>query len=389
MATRAPRIEFRRALETVHQRLAQGGYPVGRSLPAERQLAEDLGISRTTVRRLLRVLAGERAIDEERRVLGAPGAAEAVAPAFGPTVLVVDELSGLDAARMRQPGWLERILHTATGELRRAGFTVLTVHPRHVLELQPHRAGGLQGALMGWGGGPLDLDRLALRLRGLGVPVVAIGEEPAMLGFDRVWSDHAAGAEAATRWLLARGRRRILPMLPLRTQWQRDRLAGYQRALTATGVGELAPLTSEHSDIGDEVSLAFWARRLSEQLAGYLAAGLDAILALNDFEIPLVVHALRRLGREPNRDIDLVGYDGVWPEVASGRFSDIGPLATIDKRNDRMGAAAVELLLGRMRGQLPPGPQQLVVPPLLVELPAAAASAVAPPMPGPPRPPLG
>jgi DNA-binding LacI/PurR family transcriptional regulator len=54
--------------------------------------------------------------------------------------------------------------------------------------------------------------------------------------------------------------------------------------------------------------------------------------------------------------------------VTGSRFSDIGPLATVDKRNDRMGAAVVEVLLGRMRGQLPAEPQQLAVPPELVDL---------------------
>jgi DNA-binding LacI/PurR family transcriptional regulator len=368
MAERIPRIEYRRALEAVRQRLNHGQYPVGKGLPPERQLATDLGISRNTLRRLLATLVQERVLDEDHRVLGAGGGEVAVTPAFGPTVLVVDDLTGLDPSRMRQPGWLERILHTTELELRRAGFTVLTVHPRHILEIAPHPPGGLQGAVMGWGGGTIDLDRLASRMRGLGVPIVAVGEEPAMLGFDRVWSDHAAGAEAATRWLLARGRRRILPMLPLRTQWQHDRLAGYRRAIAGTSVEAFEPESLEHPDIGDEVSLAFWARRTAEMLAPHIAKGVDAILAINDFEIPLLVHALRRLGKEPNRDIDLVGYDRVWPEVTSSRFRDIGPLATVDKRNDRMGAAVVEVLLGRIRGQLPPEPQQLAVPPDLIDL---------------------
>lgn len=367
---RSPRIEFRRALETVQGRLTDGVYAAGKVLPSERQLATDLGISRNTLRRLFTTLIEEGRIDADHRVLGAAATAiPAVAASFGPTVLVVDDLLGLDPDRMRQPGWLERILHTTRNELRKAGLACLTIEPQRLLDLPPHPSGALVGVILGLGGGRMDLERLASRLRGLGTPIIALGTEPAMHGFDRVWSDHAAGAEAAATWLLARGRRRILPLLTLANQWQRDRYAGYRRAMDIARVPHMEPLALDHPDFGDEISLAFWARRTAELLAPHVEAGVDAILAISDFEIPLLVHALRRLGKEPNRDVDLIGYDHVWPEVTSRRFSDIGPLATIDKRNERMGTALVELLLGRLRGQLPPEPQQLAVPPLLVELP--------------------
>lgn len=366
---RSPRIEFRRALETVQKRLTDGVYPTGKPLPPERQLAADLGISRNTLRRLFATLLQAGSIDAEHRVIGSTVAAPAVASAFGPTVLVADDMMGFDPARMGQPGWMERILHTTRNELRKNGLACLTIEPHRLLDLPPHPPGALVGVILGWGGGKLDLERLGSRLRGLGLPIVALGEEPALHGFDRVWSDHAAGAEAATAWLLARGRRRILPLLPMATQWQRDRFTGYRRALAAARVAHLEPVALDHPDFGDEISLAFWARRTAEQLAPHVESGLDAILAINDFEIPLLVHALRRLGREPNRDVDLVGYDHVWPEVTSRRFSDVGPLATVDKRHDRMGKALVELLQGRLRGQLPPEPQQLAVPPVLIELP--------------------
>ncbi len=372
MVGRKPRIEYRRALDELRLRLSDGRYPAGRGLPSERQLATDLGVARTTVRRLLATLVGEHTLDSEHRVVGGGPVPPAVAPSFGSTVLIVDDLPGLDPTYMHQPGWLERVLHATQLELRRAGFAVLSVHPRHLLDLPAHPPGALVGVVLGWNGGVVDLASLAASLRRLAVPVVAVGEEPAMAGFDRVWSDHIAGAEAATRWLRARGRRRILPMLPLRNQWQRDRLAGYQRAIADTGGVALAPLTMEHPDFGDEVGLAFWAQRTAEQLAPHVLAGIDAILALNDFEIPLLVHSLARLGKQANRDIDLIGYDHVWPEVTSGRFSTIGPLATVDKRNDRVGQAVVELLLGRIRGQLPEGAQLLAVPPQLVELEAGS-----------------
>ncbi|MGV9450029.1 GntR family transcriptional regulator [Streptomyces sp. NPDC003635] len=46
-------------LETLRARMANGDYPVGSSLPAQRSLAEEFGVSRDTVQRVLRELKSE------------------------------------------------------------------------------------------------------------------------------------------------------------------------------------------------------------------------------------------------------------------------------------------------------------------------------------------
>ncbi|WP_261994512.1 GntR family transcriptional regulator [Streptomyces sp. ME109] len=58
--------EFWRVLEELRARLANGAYPLGSSLPAQRTLADELGVSRDTVQRALRALAGEGWIESRQ-----------------------------------------------------------------------------------------------------------------------------------------------------------------------------------------------------------------------------------------------------------------------------------------------------------------------------------
>ncbi|MEU9212439.1 GntR family transcriptional regulator [Streptomyces sp. NPDC048415] len=51
--------EFRRVLDVLRDRMANGTYALGSSLPAQRLLAEEFDVSRDTVQRVVRTLAGE------------------------------------------------------------------------------------------------------------------------------------------------------------------------------------------------------------------------------------------------------------------------------------------------------------------------------------------
>ncbi|MFF2998575.1 GntR family transcriptional regulator [Streptomyces sp. NPDC057950] len=58
--------EFWRVLEELRGRLANGVYPLGSTLPAQRALAEELTVSRDTVQRALRALSGEGWIESRQ-----------------------------------------------------------------------------------------------------------------------------------------------------------------------------------------------------------------------------------------------------------------------------------------------------------------------------------
>ncbi|MFJ8004508.1 GntR family transcriptional regulator [Streptomyces fagopyri] len=58
--------EFWRVLEELRARLGNGVYPLGSSLPAQRALADELGVSRDTVQRALRALQSEGWIESRQ-----------------------------------------------------------------------------------------------------------------------------------------------------------------------------------------------------------------------------------------------------------------------------------------------------------------------------------
>lgn len=84
---------------------------------------------------------------------------------------------------------------------------------------------------------PLAMEALA-RCRQSGIPCVAYGNSPELRGYDRVYSDHRAGSRDLTRWLLAHGRRRIVPFFPFPPTrfWEFERIAGYEEAMRESGL---------------------------------------------------------------------------------------------------------------------------------------------------------
>ncbi|AXE86874.1 winged helix-turn-helix domain-containing protein [Streptomyces sp. Go-475] len=98
---------FLQVAELLRNRIADETYPAGSMLPAQRQLAADLGVSRETLRRVLGQLADEGLLDVRQgsgsRVLDQPS---------GPRKRVVDQA----AARPALGSWIERAFQE-TGEV--------------------------------------------------------------------------------------------------------------------------------------------------------------------------------------------------------------------------------------------------------------------------------
>jgi DNA-binding LacI/PurR family transcriptional regulator len=240
------------------------------------------------------------------------------------------------------------------------------------------------GLLMTYNIGESPLGQaLARRCRQEGVPCVVYGDGPQLDDFDRVTSDHAAGAAALVRWLVSRGRKRILRFWRFSAErnWLSQRNIGFERAIAEAGL-ELLPavrtpnLPREHDiEVPGDASRERFAT-LVRILAGFLLEHFspaskdrwpDAIMVATDRHAYQVAGALRLLGVVPGRDVTLVGYDNVFEDAIERHFEAVGPAATIDKRNDRIAHQLARLLIDRGAGRVPAQPQRCAVEGELIE----------------------
>jgi DNA-binding LacI/PurR family transcriptional regulator len=107
-------------------------------------------------------------------------------------------------------------------------------------------------------------------------------------------------------------------------------------------------------------------------VAGYLAEHLSknpvhAIMAATDDNVSVIAGASRLLGKEPNKDVLIVGYDHFWEDTLERQLEPSVPLATVDKRNPEMGAAMVQMVNEYIAGRIDDSPQcQMLAPRLIV-----------------------
>jgi DNA-binding LacI/PurR family transcriptional regulator len=195
-----------------------------------------------------------------------------------------------------------------------------------------------------------------------------------------VASDHETGSYELTKWLISQGRKRILRLWTThwtgpeeKREWLHQRDLGYERAMQEAGLEPLKPLEifgQVHR--GPDTSETF--RQEARLLAGYLIEYLtmdqpiDAVMAVSDSSVPAIAAALKLHGREPNKDILIVGYDNMWQDMSANRWEPTQPAATVDKRNLELGSELMRLLQERIEGSLPPQGQHRVVKPDLIIL---------------------
>jgi DNA-binding LacI/PurR family transcriptional regulator len=347
-----------RALRMLRARLA-GSAAAGEALAPERALADDCGVSRTTIRWTLAKLAEEGRLGPvvgRTRLIADP----ARATLAGNAVCLFSGVAGLDDRHSQ--GWGGHVHLGVQQVLRAAGRNVLipagAIDAPMVAVLQRERPVGvilLESAYAGFASRSL-VDAVAA-LAAAGIPTVAFGEDP--FACDRVVSDHASGAQTLTAWLLGQGRRRHLHLWPEAPEhpWRQRRLAGHAAALATAGLPP--PVMEAVAWTGGAEAFD----RMVVALAGHLvphllgAEPIDAVVALIDSHVPAICAALRRCGREPGRDVVVVGYDANWDDAPERLRCPLPPAATIDKDNLGIGQAMARLLEDRLAGRLPPEPQ--------------------------------
>jgi len=376
---------YAKTLRDLRGMISSGVIVRGDLLPSERDLSERLGVARRTVRKALATLSEEGVIARQglkaRTVAAeAPKSTHGVPWVSRAVVIIVpgEESQNLTPHRGR---WLRYSTLGSFDAVRSAGLHSVGLNVSaltsdllmQLVESKP--LGMLIPDVFGFMG--RDEERqLMVRLGQSKVPVILYGGDPEFAAFDRVCTDHEHGSYELTKHLISLGRTRIRPCWPKPWDqyWFIARRLGYERAMIEAGLQPLTtcelPALVTAGKKNDFNADDF--RRESRLCAGYLADALlgetpaDALMLGTDRELSFASAGCRLLGKIPNRDVLLAGYDNYFELCEEQAFEPTIPIATVDKDNERAGSEMVKLLTARTAGLLPDEPQTRSIDQILI-----------------------
>lgn len=360
---------------SIQRWIARGALPPGGRLPPVRQLATHFTVDKNTAAKSCRILLASGVV---RRVGQRNRAHLEVAPRpvshpLSHTVIVITSLHPDQIAGPAAPGRGVRVIAGLLEGLREAGLDVLFAHPDVV---GPERftawAGGYPAGLIL--AGPLSPEVLALLAsqQRPDLPIIAHADLVDLQSADRVGSDHAAGGAALVAHLASRGRRRLAPLVPSdldQLPWLRARLDGYREGATRCGIEllpeRIVPCAADASDKAFRDVTPHLAGALADLLTGPLPP--DALIALNDGHAVCVSAACRLLHRAVPTTVAVAGYDHLLPDLTPVQRDGAALSCTMDKNNEVIGRELARLLIERRAGRLPTLPQQVLIPPRLID----------------------
>ncbi len=324
----------------LEERIRTGEYRPGVWLAPERRLAEEFGVNRGTIRRVIARLADAGLVRCEpgrRPVVRGPEA-----PTGHPATVAL--LMGNEPLYHA----FQEVLHGCEPVLRAEGYRLLffdtwsaTVEAgrrceREALEsLLEHPVSGV----ILWSQHPSEIAPLASRLREQGTPIVALDRITVGLDADFVGIDNMDAAARAVNHLLALGHRRIA-FATNREEASTvvDRETGYRQALADSDIPVDASLIERFSYEGEVEAVRGVQALLS------LPDPPTAFFAVNDILALRLVHALEQVGRRIPDDIAIVGFD----DLESFSYSRIG-LTSIHQSYRTMGRQAARLVCRRIQ----------------------------------------
>jgi LacI family transcriptional regulator len=191
-------------------------------------------------------------------------------------------------------------------------------------------------------------------------PVVAFTRP--IIGVDYAGVDNVAGSELAIDHLAALGHRHIAFIGgPSELSSAQQRSLGYRQGLEKNGIPFREDLFIEQAP-NRKGGFHGLMTGLSRSPAPTAAVCFNDVVALGAIE------ALRSCGREPGKDFSIVGFNN----IADAHF---GGLTTVDTSPAKIGEAAADLLLHRIKEPTAPVRQVILAPRLVVRESTAPAPA--------------
>ncbi|HET6316545.1 MAG TPA: GntR family transcriptional regulator, partial [Chloroflexota bacterium] len=295
----------------VRREVQEGVYGPGERLPAEVQLARQLGVSRGTIRQALTALLDEGLLQT------VPGRGTFVAHGSAQRSIGLIGMVLPSVVRARNP----ELIDGAEEAARQAGYSLILgisgdERWLEAEQLQRIAAQGASGAIVYTVDGPADMPVLR-RMVDQGFPLVLIDRYIPDLAVDTVTMDNLGGGFLATQHLIEAGYRRVgyIGTDNTGTSSLIERMAGYRWALEQYGL----PLDPDLVCTELRRFLAWPPREPDKErhndrvLRAYLQrpSRPDAVFVCNDYAAFQVVQVAESVGLRIPDDLALVGFDNV------------------------------------------------------------------------------
>ena len=332
----------------VRKHLREQGFGVGARLPAERELAQSLGVGRTVLRPVLEALQREGVLERRPqagtflRAIPVPhsgGARVALIAPFG-------EVEGREGET--EPVWLHRVVSAFERMARPAGMELQLFDqaprahdPCSVKEMAREAAGaGARAVVLLHPLGTRGTIGCALALlHDLGArPVIASARTyPGMAS--SVYFDSGWGVYRATRYLLELGHERIgFAAAPDGHEWVRERVAGFEQALDAAEVNSSRDWIWKSGDDERLPRAQDGADALEKWLCLSPCERPTAIVAANDIVALGLLQAAKERGINVPGELSLVGFDNDPAALLAG-------LSTLERPTEALGEALARVTL--------------------------------------------
>lgn len=350
-----------RLANNLRDAIRRGDYEAGQALPSERELCEAQQLSRTTVRRALRLLEEQGLV---RRVAGS-GTYVRGLQTFSPT----ENSLGLILPGLGNPYYAD-LADAIEQEASNLGYNLIVGRSHYqacdegsyLLRLAENRA--VQGVMVVPcpDESPLDAYRYVASVK----PLLCVSRWLPTLPFDSVIANRIAGAVALVRHLISLGHREIAYVRGTPPQIDQHH-QGYLLALKEAGIQAAEDLFVS-LDMGHEQAGEEGIHMLLQR-----AQPFSALFARNDLTAVGALRALTSGGLRVPEDVSVVGYDNTR---TSAHLQP--PLTTIDNSTREMGRLAVRFLLDRAEGRWSGPPRHVVIEPALILRASTAAPALQP-----------
>jgi LacI family transcriptional regulator len=315
-------------------RIRSGYYPVGSRLTPERVLAEELGVHRTTIRRVISRMVADGLLESRRGcrpIIRLPGDTRSIALLMSGTASTRpfnEIITGVEkAASAAGYRLLFSNTYGVTGDLSRAAEAA------SLQDLIDHPVAGV----VLWAFSPEDTLPYIEQLSARGCPVVTIDRRVPGAPADFVGIDNSDAVAQIVDYLAGLGHERMVFISGIyeTTTTAREREQGFLSALESHGLPS-----------GPERIVRVPDDPPSQWLAPMLSAPdrPTAFVALNDWFAFLIKRSVESIGYSVPDDVCLTGFDDLEDELLSTPF-----LTTIRQPFERMGRHAVRLLQRRQQ----------------------------------------